>query len=78
MTRRIRDLRRMLKTVAGDFGASVTLEMTHGQHLRATFMVGNRRGCVIASATPSDRWFADQKTKADARRLLRELTQVSP
>jgi len=79
MNSRIRDLQRMLETVAEPFSADVEIETTNGQHLRVILTLGPRCGCVIASMTPSDRWHADQNVRADARRLLRRLTtEVHP
>jgi hypothetical protein len=71
--RKLRDLRRLLDPIAASFGATVTIEKTNRGHLRATFMIDERRGCIIVSSTPSD-WRADHKVEADARRTLRCLT----
>ena len=70
--RRIRDLRRLLETVAEPYGATVLVEYTRGSHLRSTFTVGARQRFIITSLSPSDRRVGRQ-IEADARRTLREL-----
>jgi hypothetical protein len=72
--RRIRDLRRLLQTVADAYGATVIVEMTRGSHLRGTFTLGTRQAFIISSLTPSDRR-ASRYVEADARRALRQLYQ---
>jgi hypothetical protein len=71
--RRLRDLRRLLESVAEPFGATVIVEHTSGNHLRGTFAIGTRQAFIIASWSPSD-WRAGRQIEANARRMLRELT----
>jgi hypothetical protein len=73
--RRIRDLRRLLETVAEPFGATVLIEHTRGSHLRGTFVVGTRQAFIITSFTPSDRRVR-YRVQTDARRTLRSLAGV--
>jgi hypothetical protein len=71
--RRIRDLRRLLQAVAEAYGAAVVVEQTRGNHLRGTFVVGNRQAFIVASWWPH----ASRQVEADARRKLRELMGAS-
>jgi hypothetical protein len=68
--RRLRDLRRLLETVAEHFGATVLIEQTRGNHLRGVFTVGTRQALVVTGFSPRD-W---RMVQSDARRKLRELT----
>jgi hypothetical protein len=54
VTHRIRDLYKLLKAVAEPFGATVGIERTNGDHLRATFAIGTRRIFIITGLSPSD------------------------
>jgi hypothetical protein len=74
--RRIRDLRRLLETIAEPYGASVLIEQTHGGHLRGTFTMGAQQAFIITGSSPSD-WRVARKVKAAARRTLRELADTS-
>jgi hypothetical protein len=71
--RRVRDLRRLLETVAEPCGAAVAIEVTGGCHWRCTFTIGSRHAFIFTSRTPSD-WRASRKVTAVARRTLRSLT----
>jgi hypothetical protein len=71
--RRIRDLRRLLESVAEPFGATVLIEQTRGSHLRGVFTVGARRAVIITGFSPGD-WRVPKKIQSDARRKLRKLT----
>jgi hypothetical protein len=73
MTRRYRDLLRLLQTEAESYSASVVIERTNGGHMRSTFSVGARTAFIIVSNSPSD-WRVHRKVRADARRALRTLT----
>jgi hypothetical protein len=73
--RRLRDLRRLLETVAAPYGASVIIESTRGGHLRSTFAIGARHAFIITSATPSD-WRATRKVERDAHHVLRDMTGI--
>lgn len=73
MIRSLRDLRRLLESVAEPFGATVIVEHTRGNHLRGTFAIGTRQVFIITSWSPSD-WRAGRQIEANARRMLRELT----
>jgi hypothetical protein len=70
--RRIRDLRRLLQTVAEPYGATVLIEQTRRGHLRGTFAIGTRRAFIITGLSPSDRRIS-RHVEATARRTLREL-----
>jgi hypothetical protein len=70
--RRIRDLRRLLQTVAEPYGAAVVVEHTRGNHLRGVFTIGTRQTSIITAHTPSD-WRVSRKVQSDARRKLRAL-----
>ncbi len=74
MTRRHRDLLRLLRGIAAPYGAGITIEQTNGNHWRATFTVGTRSAFVITGSTTRD-WRERQEVRAMARRVLRELTQ---
>lgn len=77
MTRRYRDLHRLLEHVAAEAGARLLeLRQTNGNHLRARF---DRGTLVYISGTPSDRRFADRQVVADVGRQLRACgTRLSP
>ena len=70
--RRIRDLRRLLESVAEPYGATVSIEQTSGNHLRGVFTIGTRQTLIITGFSPSD-WRVSRQVKSDARRKLREL-----
>jgi hypothetical protein len=72
VTRRIRDLYKLLKAAAEPFGATVEIERTNGDHLRATFAIGTRRTFIITGLSPSD-WRVNREVRANARRVLRSL-----
>jgi hypothetical protein len=71
MTRRYRDLLRLLRVEAAAYGACVWIEQTNGSHLRATFSRGGERRFIIMSLSPRSR--DDLVVRADARRALRTL-----
>jgi hypothetical protein len=73
--RRIRDLRRLLEIETEPYGASVTIEITNGGHLRHTFRLGDRHVFTISSFSPRCTG-SHQKTVVQARRALRALTSV--
>jgi hypothetical protein len=73
--RRIRDLRRLLQTVAEAYGAAVVVKHTRGNHLRGTFTLGARQRFIIISSSSSDP-NVSRHVKADARRTLRSLAGV--
>jgi hypothetical protein len=52
--RRIRDLHRLLKSIAEPFGATVAIEHTRGSHLRGVFTVGVHRAVIVIGFSPSD------------------------
>jgi hypothetical protein len=72
--RRIRDLCRLLETEAEHFGASVTVEITNGGHVRNTFRIGTRQAFVITGFSPHSAWRTHRQVRAEARRALRNLT----
>jgi len=72
--RRLRDLRRLLVTVAAPFGATVLVEPTRGNHWRGVFTVGARQAFIITSSD----WRVPKKIQSDARRKLPELTKAAP
>jgi hypothetical protein len=72
--RRIRDLQRLLETEAKRFGASVTVETTNGSHLRHIFRLGDRQTFVISGFSPHNSWRSHRQVRAEARRVLRNLT----
>ena len=72
--RRIRDLRRLLEAEAEGFGATVTIEITNGSHLKHTFRVGNQRVFTISALSPHNTWRTHRQVRAEARRALRNLT----
>ena len=73
-TRRLRDLRRLLETLAEPYGATVIIERTRGNHLRGTFTIGPRQAFIITSWSPKNEWRVSRKIAATAHRTLRELT----
>jgi hypothetical protein len=76
MTRRHRDLTRLLAAIAEEFGVKFTgIGKTNGGHLRATFLVGGTPLEVIAGWSPRNPWRAQRKTESFVRRRLRELTR---
>ena len=72
VSRRIRDLSRLLEGLAEPYGATVLVEQTNGGHLRGVFTLGARQVFIITGFSPSD-WRVNRKVKATARRTLREL-----
>lgn len=74
--RRIRDLRRLLESLAEPYRAAVVVEHTRGNHLRGTFTMGAQQAFIITGFSPSD-WRVARKVKAAARRTLRELADTS-
>jgi hypothetical protein len=72
VTRRQRDLKRQLLELAGP-NATVHLEHSGGNHLRATLKRGDRCLVFFFSLTPSDQRGRYEET-AFVRRKLRELT----
>jgi hypothetical protein len=70
--RRIRDIKKLLTSLADEFGCTVKIAQTHGGHLRATFNAGAKSVNVFSALTPSD-WRNHRNVRADARRALREL-----
>jgi hypothetical protein len=75
--RRIRELHRLLETVAEPFGATVVVEQTRGNHLRGVFTIATRRTFIITGLSPGD-WRERRKVESVARRKLRELTVAAP
>jgi hypothetical protein len=75
-TRRIRDLRQLLETVAEGYGATVLIERTRGNHLRGVFTVGTQQTFIITGLSPGD-WRERRKVESVARRKLRELAGAS-
>jgi hypothetical protein len=71
--RRLRDLLRLLTAEAAPFGARVRIEKTAGSHIKSTFSVGAREGFIVSAFTPGD-WRYARKVRADARRVLRNLS----
>jgi hypothetical protein len=71
--RRLRDLRRLLESVAEPFGAAVVVEQTRGNHLRGTFTVGTHQAFIVTGLSPSD-WRVNRNVESIARQKLRELT----
>jgi hypothetical protein len=71
--RRIRDLRRILEAEAEPYGASVTIELTNGSHLRHIFRLGDRHVFVISALSPHNSWRTHRQVRAEARRVLRQL-----
>jgi hypothetical protein len=74
MTRRIRDLYRLLAVEAEPYGATVRVERTNGGHLKCIFSVGEHEVFVVTSFSPSSTWRFGRHVRADARRALRSLT----
>jgi hypothetical protein len=70
MNARERDLKRTLKTLAAEHGASVKISTTGGGHIRARFAVGAKKADVYMAATPTD-WRAGRHSAAMVRRALR-------
>jgi hypothetical protein len=69
--RRIRDLRRLLEAEAERYGASVTIELTGGSHLKHIFRVGERQTFIICAFSPHNSWRLHRQVRAEARRALR-------
>jgi hypothetical protein len=67
----MRDLHRMLEPLAATYGATVTLEQTRGNHLRAVFTSRQGKFSVFVAFSPSD-WRADRNCEAFTRRQLRQ------
>jgi hypothetical protein len=72
MIRRMRDLRRLVESVAAPYGAVAVVELTNGSHLRVTFTLGTRRGFIVTGFSPGDRRI-NRIVRADARRALKRL-----
>lgn len=75
--RRIRDLKRSLTTIAELFGATVEIEPTRGNHLRAVFRSSAVSISIVMACSPSD-WRAQRNNEALARRKLRALIEQVP
>jgi hypothetical protein len=74
VTRRDRDLSRLLSSVAAQANARlIEIRTTSGGHKKALLTRGGRTVAVICPSTPSDRR-SMLNTQADARRLLRGMT----
>jgi hypothetical protein len=73
MTRRNRDLLRLLQAEAGAVGATVWIERTGGNHLKAIFSRGGARTFIIMALTPSCRR-SNLNVRTSARHALRTLT----
>jgi hypothetical protein len=76
MTRRERDLKRLLHEVAEPYQAAVRVEHT-GRHLRATFSIGACSRFIAIALTPSDHRF-HRNVRRDARRALNQLPRALP
>jgi hypothetical protein len=70
VTRRERDLRRLLQSVADAHGATVEIEDTGG-HFKAHFKLGGGSRFITISRSP--RVCVDAKIRSDAKRALRFL-----
>jgi hypothetical protein len=72
-TRRIRDLKRELASVAEPFGAKlIGIRSANSGHLHATITCGTKIFVVYAALTPSDRR-ANRRQAPFVKRRLREL-----